>query len=78
MITFSLRSETESLLTCCQLCARVVCKAQGGAAWQTETEEVGEEGSQRGGGRALGEEMEEGEGEGGEAPITLLGARSEA
>lgn len=55
-----------------------MCKARGGAAWQTEREEGGEEGSRQGGGRAVGEEMEEGEGEGGEAPIASLGARSEA
>lgn len=65
-------------LTCCQLCARVVCKARDGAAWQTEGEGVGEEGSRQGGDRAVGEEMEEGVGEEGAAPIALLGARSEA
>lgn len=55
-----------------------MCKAQGGAAWQTEGAEGGEEGSRQGGGRAAGAEMEEGEGEEGAALIALLGARSEA
>lgn len=55
-----------------------MCKARGGAAWQTEREEGGEEGSRRGGGKAAGEELEEGEAEGGEAPIALQDARSEA
>lgn len=59
------------------MCARVVCRTRGGSAWQTEGEEGGEEGSLRMGGR-VEEEMEEGEGEGGEAPTALSGARSEA
>lgn len=63
---------------CCRLCARVVCKGRGGAAWQIEGEEGGEEGSRQGGGRPEEEEKEEGEGEGGAAPIALPGARSEA
>lgn len=49
---------------------------RGGAAWQTEGEEGGEEGSRQGAGRLEEEEMEEGEG--GAAPIALPGARSEA
>lgn len=60
------------------MCARVVCKGRGGAAWQTEGEEGGEEGSRQGGGRAEEEETEEGEGEGAAAPIALPGARREA
>lgn len=73
---------------CCQLCARVVCRGRGGAAWQREGEEGGEEGIRRRGGRTVEEveveveeeeeEMEEGEGAGGTAPIALPGARSEA
>lgn len=63
---------------CCQLCARVVCTGRGGAAWQTEGEEGGEEGSLQWGGRAQEEEMEGEEGEGEAAPIALPGARSEA
>ena len=63
------------------MCARVVCRGRGGAAWQTEAAAAGaEEGSRRGGGRS--EEVEEveetGEGEGGAAPTASPGARSEA
>lgn len=62
---------------CCRLSARVGCRVRGGAAWQTEGEEGGGEGSRPWGGRAEGE-TEEGEGEGGEALLALPGARSEA
>lgn len=66
-------------LTCCQSCARVVCRGRGGAAWQAEGAEVGEAGSRQGGGRAVLEGgTGEGEEEGRVAPTALPGARSEA
>lgn len=71
-------TEIDGLLTCCRLCARGVCTAQSGSAWQAEEEEGGEEGSRPGGGRAAGEEMEEAAGEGGVAPKALPSAKSEA
>lgn len=55
-----------------------MCRGRGGAAWQAEAEEGGEEGSPWVVGRAEEGETEEGEGEGRAAPIALPGARSEA
>lgn len=68
-------------LTYCRMCARVECTARGGAAWQTEAGEGGEEGSRPRGGRAAAmaaAAMVEGAGEAKAALIALPGAKSGA
>lgn len=59
------------------MCARVECTARGGAAWQTEEEEGGEEGSRPRAGRTAAE-MVEGAGEAKAALMALPGAKSGA